>query len=476
MKGLCPEGSFAPDVRVTSYGAAREVTGSCHLVEAADQRLLVDCGLFQGGTGARQRNTAAFPFDPSSLDAVLLTHAHLDHCGRLPLLVERGFEGPILATSATRELARIVLLDAAKIQEEDARRQSKRNERSGKPPVDPLYDTEDAILALELFDGFGRYEEEIELGDDLAARTLDAGHILGSASIVLEADEPDGTKQVVFSGDIGNEGKPIVRDPTLPPAGVDAVWMESTYGNRNHRSIEESVTELYEVIDETLAAGGNVLIPSFAIERAQDLLYFMREGLDEGFLPEGMEVYLDSPMAISATKVFRRHSECYDDRTGALFEAGEDPFSFPGLSFTRDPRDSMKLNGRDGGAVIIAGSGMCEGGRILHHLKHHAWKEQTSIVFVGFAPRGTRAREIIDGASHTQAAGAHVEVNASVHTINGFSAHAGRDELLAWWRSADPEQTCLVHGEEEVMETLANQMANEDAKARMPEQGETVEL
>lgn len=461
-------------MRITPYGAARQVTGSCHLVETGQHRILVDCGLFQG-KGAAELNRGTFGFDPSTVDHVVLTHAHLDHCGRLPLLVERGFTGDVITTPATRELARIVLLDSAKIQEEDARRRSRQAKRKGEEPVDPLYDTEDALVALDHFETVAGYGETVEF-DSLGFTFEDAGHILGAAFVTLEAPEDGDGSRVVFSGDLGNSGKPIVRDPRDPPADVDGLVLESTYGNRNHRSIAESVEELFDVINETIRQGGNVLVPSFAIERSQELLTLFKDGIEAGTLPADLQVFLDSPMAISATRVFERHPECYDEETRRMFDEGRDPFDFEGLTLTPDPRDSKQINQVDEGAVIVAGSGMCEGGRILHHIKHHGWKDETSLVFVGFAPKGTRAREIIDGARRVHAAGEKVEVNASVHTINGFSAHAGRDELLAWWRKADPDRTVLVHGEEDVMETLANQMDSEGGDTSMPDHGDHVEL
>ncbi len=465
-------------MRLTFHGAARTVTGSCHLIEAGGKRILVDCGMFQGE--GDQANRQPFGFDPGQIDAVLLTHAHLDHCGRLPLLVQRGYRGPIFATGATQELARVVLLDSAKIQEEDARQENRYRKRKGQGEVQPLYDTEDAMGALDRFQPAVGYGDTLELGAGLSATFHDAGHILGSAFIELEAEEDGRTKRVVFSGDLGNDDKPIIRDPSPPPQDVDAVIIETTYGNRNHRSVEDSVLELYEVIDETLARGGNVMIPSFALERSQDLMFYLREGLEEGLLPEGLHAFLDSPMAIRATDVFRRHPECYDDETTEMFQEHEDPFGVPGLRMTRDPRDSMEINHIHSGAVILAGAGMLTGGRMLHHLKHNLWREACSLVFVSFAAPGTLARRIIDGASSVRVMGEEIQVGAQVHTINGFSAHAGRDELLAWHRQlGGVEHTFLVHGEPEVMAKFAKSLEAEEHAGEhlhMPELGESFEI
>ncbi|ROR32062.1 MBL fold metallo-hydrolase RNA specificity domain-containing protein [Inmirania thermothiophila] len=456
-------------MRLVCHGAARGVTGSCHLLEAGGRRVLVDCGLFQGGDGIEEANRRPFGFDPATVDALLLTHAHLDHCGRLPLLVREGFRGEVIATAATRDLARLVLLDAAHLQEAEAAWRARKAARRGRrPPPGPLYGLLDVLEAMDRFGRIARYGEPLEVLPGLRATFHDAGHILGSAFLVLE----HGGRRVAFSGDLGSPGHPVLRDPEPAPA-VDAVVMESTYGDRRHRPLADSVAELVEVVDRTLRGGGNVVVPSFALERAQELLYFLREAVEDGRLPAAMPVFLDSPMAIAATEVFRRHPECYDREARALLEAGRDPFRLPGLRATRETADSMAINQIRGGAVIIAGSGMCTGGRVLHHLRHNLWRRECAVVLVGFAAEGTLARRLVDGARRVRILGEDIPVRASIHTINGFSAHADRAELAAWHAGARARRTVLVHGETRAMEALAARLGG---GVVCPREGEPVPL
>jgi metallo-beta-lactamase family protein len=460
-------------VKLSFHGADRDVTGSCHLIECAGRRMLIDCGMFQGGRELAEENAADFGFDPAAIDTVLLTHAHLDHCGRLPLLVKRGFRGEIIATAATRELARLVLLDSARLAEEDAEIEARRSRRRGARPAAPLYTLVDAMAAL---DGFGRtavYGVPLPLGPGLHVSFHDAGHILGSASVLFEITEAGRTRRVLYSGDLGNAGRPILRDPAPPAA--DIVVMESTYGDRRHRSVRDSVAELCEAINATLARGGNVVIPTFALERTQEILFHLRAATVDGRLPAQLPVFLDSPMAILATEVYRRHPECYDAETAELFRNGEDPLRPAGLRLVRETAGSMALNRIEGGAVIMAGSGMCTGGRIRHHLRHNLWREAASIVFVGFAAHGTLARRIIDGAQRVTIYGEELPVRARVHTINGFSAHADQAELLAWHaRVGGRERTILVHGESTAMDKLAGLLA--PLPVSTPELGSHLEL
>lgn len=428
------------------HGAAGGVTGSCFLLTAAGRRILVDCGLYQGSREIVDENREPFGFDPESVDWLLLTHAHLDHCGRIPLLVKEGFRGEIIATAATRELARLVLVDAARLQEEDARAAERHGGRRGRPPPGPLYTTADALWSFDRFGRSSTYGERIGLADGLAVTFADAGHILGSATLVIEAHEASGTRRIVFSGDLGGIGHPILRDPT-PPSHADFVVMESTYGDREHRGLADSVEELWAAIATTLTAGGNSIIPTFALERTQEILYYLRQGIERGGLPRTLPVFLDSPMAISATEIMRRHPEGYDEQARRAFATG-DPFDLPGLRYTREAADSKALDRITGGAVIIAGSGMCTGGRVRYHLRNHLWREASSVIFVGFAAEGTPARQIIDGAKEVRILGEPVRVRARIHTINGFSAHADRHELIAWHAaSGAPLTTFLVHGE-----------------------------
>lgn len=439
-------------MKISFHGADEEVTGSCHLLECAGKRILIDCGLFQGGREIEEDNAGEFGFDAESIDFVLLTHAHLDHCGRLPLLVKRGFCGEIITTSASRELTRLILLDAAGLQEEEAVRRERRTARHGSNRhTGPLYTVVDALNTLDYFGRTAAYGKTLQLAQGINATFIDAGHILGSASIYLELEENGEHHRILFSGDIGNgDGAPILKAQEQLPA-CDTVVMETTYGDRCHRSFAASVQELYEAITDTFARGGNVIIPTFALERAQELLYFLREGREKKILPGMLQVFLDSPMAISATEIFGRHPECFSEVIQKLLHQHKDPFHLPGLHFVRETAASIALNRISGGAVIMAGSGMCTGGRVRHHLRHNLWRRESSIIFVGFAAYNTLARQIIDGAHSVKIFGEEIPVRARIHTINGFSAHADQAELLAWHaRTGKPTKTFLVHGEESV--------------------------
>ncbi len=461
-------------MKISFHGADRDVTGSCHLVEAAGKRILIDCGFFQGGRELEDENAAPFGFDAASIDVMLLTHAHLDHCGRVPLLHKRGFRGEIIATAATRELARVVMLDAAHLQEEEARRTARRNARrpeSGDGA--PLYTTLDALDSCDAFGRVAAYGQAIALAPGVAATFFDAGHILGSASILLELEEGGRKRRVLFSGDLGNAGRPLLRPPADPPE-VDVVVMETTYGDRLHKPIAPSIEELYQAIGAAFQRGGNVVIPTFALERAQELLYVLRQGRDRNRLPPTMQVFLDSPMAITATEIYRRHPEGYEPEVADLFRDGRDPFALPGLHLARESADSMAINRIAGGAVIMAGSGMATGGRIRHHLRHNLWRADAAVVFVGFAAKGTLARQIIDGAKQVEIFGETIAVRAEVHTINGFSAHADQAELLAWHAHTHAERTILVHGDADVMRVFAEKLGG--AKIEIPALGDTIDL
>ena len=447
-------------MEIAFHGADRGVTGSCHLLSCAGRKILIDCGMYQGGREIEDENSEPFGFDPQQIDYVLLTHAHLDHCGRLPLLAKRGFRGEIVTTAATRELARLVMVDAAHLQEEEAEHRGHRSARHGKHlhVAAPLFSIVDAFSALDFFGRVAAYGQPVQIAPGIRATFLDAGHILGSASIFLELEEGGRQRSVLFSGDLGNSGRPLLHDPAAPPR-ADVVVMETTYGDRLHKPFQPSVEEFYQAITDTFSRGGNVVIPTFALERAQELLFFLREGVEKNRLPHAVQVFLDSPMAISATEIFKRHPECYDAETGALFSSGRDPFHLPGLHFTRETAASIAINHIGGGAVIMAGSGMCTGGRIRHHLRQNIGREECSVVFVGYAATGTLARNVIDGAKEVRIYGEKLPVRAKIHTINGFSAHADQAELLAWHgQTGNPGRTFLVHGEEQVMRQFASRL------------------
>jgi len=463
-------------MKISFHGADRTVTGSCHLVECNGKRVLIDCGLYQGGREIDEENSADFGFDPADIDFLLLTHAHLDHCGRIPLLARRGFRGEIITTAASCELARLVMLDAAHIQEEEAGYRQRKASRHGKrvDAINPLYTTLDALNAMDFFGRKASYGAPLTLAPGIRATFSNAGHILGSASVFLQLEEDGRECSVLFSGDLGYSGRVILRDPAGPPH-ADVVVMETTYGDRLHKALEPSIGELYEAIGDTFRRGGNVVIPTFALERTQEILYHLREGAEAGRIPPTAHVFLDSPMAISATEIFRRHPECYDAEAAKLFKQGRDPFMLRGLSFTRETADSMAINRIHGGAVIMAGSGMCTGGRVRHHLKHNLWRRDCSIVFVGFAARNTLARRIIDGAETVRIFGEDIPVRARIYTIGGFSAHADQAELLAWYRkTGSPRTTFLVHGEEDAMRGFAEQLG--DVHVEMPETGQVYPL
>ena len=465
-------------MKLSFHGADQGVTGSCHLLECAGKRVLIDCGMYQGGRELVEENAEPFGFDPASIDYLLLTHAHLDHCGRIPLLVKRGFKGEVISTAASVELARLILLDSAGLQEEEARYQLRKIRRRGGKTrdsnIEPLYTTLDALNSLEYFGRMASYDKPIQLTKGIQVTFIDAGHILGSASIFLELKEKYHHHRLLFSGDLGYSGRMIVRDPA-PPPHVDTVVMETTYGDRLHKQLQPSIDELFTVIDETMDRGGNVIIPTFALERAQEILYTLREGIKNNQMKHFVNVFLDSPMAISATEIFERHPECFDTETLKISHESNDVFSPPGLHFTRETSESIAINQIACGAVIMAGSGMCTGGRVRHHLIQNLLRKNCRVIFVGYAAQGTLARSIIDGAKYVRIFGEEIPVRASIHTIGGFSAHADQAELLAWHaKTGKPKTTFLVHGEERSMHALAK-MLNQ-TKVKMPKLHQSFEL
>ena len=430
-------------MKVTFCGAAQVVTGSCFLIETGNVRFLVDCGQFQGDVKLEDENFR-FHFDPSAIDFVLLTHGHLDHCGRLPLLVNRGFRGKIFATDGTIDIARLILMDAAQVQEETIATVNRKRMREGLPPVKPLFFLDDVFEVFPIFKSVEQNRWIEHKG--IRFRFRDAGHILCSSFVEMEIEG----RKVVFSGDLGNKGKPIVPDPQ-EPTPADVVFLETTYGDRKHKSLRDSVEELKKAINDTFEKGGAVLIPSFALERAQDILYFVRQFIENEEIPR-CDVFLDSPLAISITKVFKRHRECFDDETLNLLNKG-DLFSFPGFKFTRTVEESMKINSVKSKAIIIAGNGMCTGGRILHHLRHHLWDKSSSIVFIGYQAEGTTGREIVEGKRKVKIFNELIKVNAKTYTINGFSSHGDQPQLLDWLSSGVKNRTkvVLIHGEKKAM-------------------------
>ncbi len=449
---------------LTFYGAAGNVTGSRYLLEAGGRRLLIDCGLYQE-RDLRHRNWEPFPVDPSSIDAVVLTHAHLDHCGYLPKLVREGFEGPVYATHPTCELARIVLADSAHIQEEDAAKKRQRHERQKRKPPHPdvpLYTSEDAERVSSLLEPceFGR---TLSLGPSLEAELSEAGHILGAASIQLRLKENGTGHNLVFSGDLGRQSVPLLPDPA-PFAEADTLVLESTYGDRNHEPVADIPSRLAAVVNETHEAGGNVVIPSFAIERAQDLLYYLSDLLAEDRIPHLM-VFVDSPMAIRVTDVFRRYPHLFDEETAARLARGDHPCDFEGLQLTRSVAASKAINHIRGSSIVIAGSGMCTGGRVKHHLVSNISRPESCVLFVGYQAHGTLGRRILDGDTPVRILGEEHDVKARIERIEGFSGHADADELLGWVRAIQnrPDRILVTHGEPDASATLANHLREEMA-------------
>lgn len=432
-------------MKIRFLGAARQVTGTCFHLSINGMELLVDCGMQQGEHG-HEGNRASFQFTPADMDYLILTHAHIDHSGLIPKLVKDGFKGRIITSTATADLVEIMLHDSAHIQEKDAEWLTKKSFRAGKDEViEPLYTVDDVRRALPLIDK-KPYCERVHLGKGVSFRFWDAGHILGSETVELWYQDGPAQKKIVFSGDIGKKSNPIINDPQHGET-ADYVVMESTYGNRLHKGMRESIDELAEAVRVTFKKGGNVLMPAFAVGRTQDLLYIMSDLVREGRL-KPLDVYIDSPLAKAATKIYLSHREYFDEEAVHRFTIGRE--SGLRLHFTESVQESQDINRIRSGVVIIAGSGMCEGGRIVHHFKHNLWRPECAILFTGFQAKGTLGRRIVDGASHVRVLGEDIAVRAKVYTVGGFSAHADKDGLMEWLASftGSPE-VFIVHGEEE---------------------------
>lgn len=440
------------------YGADRCVTGSCHCLEINGKKILVDCGLQQGRDELDNRYLA---FAPGNIDILLVTHAHIDHTGRIPLLVKNGFHGRILTTRLTADLMKIMLLDSAHIQESDAEYENRKGERAGREHVEPLYTEQDALDVFKYVTTC-EYKEKVDLCEGVSAVFTDAGHLLGSASITLELEENGVHKTIVFSGDIGNVDQPIIRDPQLLKK-ADYVVMESTYGDRNHTGVWSYTDELAEIIDETLGKGGNVVIPSFAVGRTQELLYFIREIKDQKLVKStpNFPVYIDSPLAKAATTVFCGDLHGYlDEQALELVKDGTHMFTFPNLNLVESSEESKMLNMDTTPKVIISASGMCDAGRIRHHLKHNLWRANSAVVFVGFQSPGTLGRRLLDGVEKVKLFGEEIAVKAKIVNFQGLSSHADHDHLVQWIKAFDPKPThvFVVHGDEDVAPVFAEEL------------------
>lgn len=452
-------------MKIQFCGASTGVTGSCHLITTENHKVLLDCGQFQGGKAQEALNYEDFPFDPAEIDYVILSHAHIDHCGRIPLLIKRGFKGAIYCTDATADLLDVMLKDSGYIHEKEAEWKNKKNERAGRPKVEPLYTFNDAVDSLTYVKPV-LYDQLIELNEEMKIVFNDAGHILGSAITELWVTENDNVSKIVFSGDLGVMERPILRNPTIIKK-ADYVIMETTYGNRVHPENSMNVKALMDIIRDTAAKGGTTVIPSFAVGRTQELIYELNRVYEtdneyrQAF--ENIMVYVDSPMATTATEVFKRNAQVFDDETKEYIAKGDNPLDFKNLRFTRTSQESIWLNTNPDPKVIISASGMCDAGRIRHHLKHNLWNRKSSIVFVGYQAEGTLGRMILDGAKEVTLFGEKVQVNAKIYNLEGFSGHADKNGLLAWLKGfqKEPKHIFLVHGEPEAKEAFAETVEKE---------------
>ena len=443
-------------MKLTSYGAAEEVTGSCHLIQVGDQKILLDCGLIQGRKKDERRNRDPFPFKPAELDAVVLSHAHIDHSGRLPVLINQGFKGPIYTHAASADLCTTLLKDSAYLNERDTEYRNKRRARKGQKPLEPIYTMKDVEKTIKLFKARD-FNAPFSIGENCEVTLNDAGHILGSAMVTLKLSEKGEQRTLVFSGDLGHRGAPILRDFTLLDK-ADLVLVESTYGNRLHRDWSETFDEVSDIVHQVRNSKGNVLIPAFSVGRSQMILYMFARYFKEWDL-DRWQIFLDSPMAIEATKIYMKHVQLYDETAAAFWREHGTSLSLPNLSFSRTADESRKINKMKSGAIVIAGSGMCTGGRIIHHLKHNLWRKESHVVISGYQSYGSLGRKLVEGSPSVKIWGEKIKVQAQIHTVGGLSAHADQQGIMDWYANfKDRPPALMVHGEVRAMEVLADKI------------------
>jgi len=453
-------------MKIHFLGAAQVVTGSNMLLETENRKILLDCGMFQGNRQLNRLNYKEFPFNPEEVEMLILSHAHIDHSGRIPSLIKKGFKKKIYCTKATYDLCSIMLPDSGYVQETENEWENRKRKRAGKPLREPLYTAAEATDSLKYFSPV-LYNQKITIDDNLTIRFQDAGHILGSSIVEMWIKEKGETIKLVFTGDLGRKNKPIIRNPSIIEE-ADYLIMESTYGNRKHASLDNEASQLIPIMIETKKKGGNVIIPSFAVQRAQDIIYELNQYYDQIVSTKDnsyldIPVYVDSPLTISATEIFRRNPDCFDKETLELIQNGYNPLDFKNLHFTRTAKESKQLNISSESKVIISASGMCTAGRIKHHLKHNLWRKESSVVFVGYQAEGTLGRRIKDGAKKVKIFGEDVKVNAQIHVLEGFSGHADKDELIEWLKNfkKKPQKVFLVHGEKDSLNALQDAIQDE---------------
>lgn len=462
-------------MRLQFLGAAGIVTGSCFLLETANARIMIECGMYQGRKEIRERNYENFKISPRNVDYVLLTHAHIDHSGLIPKLIKNGYQGKVYATAATVELCEVLLPDSAYIQEMEVERKNRKNRRAGRSLIEPIYTVNEAYKCLSQFKPV-KYDEIIQLTPDIRVRFVDAGHILGSAMIEICVQENGLETKLVFSGDIGNKDRPIIKNPSYIDE-ADYVIMESTYGARLHDQEEKEIESLHSVIWETYKKGGNLVIPAFAVERTQDLLYHLYLLMKSKRMP-AMSIYIDSPLATAATEIFWKHHDLFDQEASVLIKKGEDPLQIEGIKFTKTAEESKALNQADR-SIIISASGMCEAGRIRHHLKYNLWRPESTVLFVGYQAEGSLGRQILDGQKTVRIFGDEIAVKADIRFIESYSAHADQAGLVEWVKNfrRPPREVFIVHGEPESSAALADLLrAQHGLNVTVPELQQVVEL